>query len=235
MNKDWVEAMIPIADKIRRYHKHRVIGIKNIPKKGAAIIACNHSLATYDMMLLMSAIVTKTKRYPRSLIDRAFYRVPYLSTVMENFGGIQGTHDNAHEILENGDLLYLAPGGMKESLKPHQKKYTIQWEKRKGFAKLAIDTQTPIILAACPKADDIYKVYDSKLSKLVYENFKMPFFFASGLKGTPLPKPIQLSHYLSELIEPPKKPRTKDKYNETVDKFHEVLEGKMKELMQKGS
>ena len=40
---------------------------------------------------------------------------------MENFGGIQGTHDNAHEILENGDLLYLAPGGMKESLKPHQK------------------------------------------------------------------------------------------------------------------
>ena len=59
MNKDWVEAMIPIADKIRRYHKHRVIGLKNIPKKGAAIIACNHSLATYDMMLLMSAIVTK--------------------------------------------------------------------------------------------------------------------------------------------------------------------------------
>ncbi len=235
MNKEWVEAMIPIADKIRRYHKHRVVGIKSIPKKGAAIIACNHSLATYDMMLLMSAIVTRTKRYPRSLIDRAFYKVPYLSTVMENFGGIQGTHDNAHEILEKGDLLYIAPGGMKESLKPHQKKYTIQWEKRKGFAKLAIDTQTPIILAACPKADDIYKVYDSKLSKLVYENFKMPFFFASGLRGTPLPKPIQLSHYLSEPIKPPKKPRAKTKYNDAVDKFHEVLEDKMKELMEKGA
>ena len=51
MNKDWVEAMIPIADKIRRYHKHRVVGIKSIPKTGPAIIACNHSLATYDIML----------------------------------------------------------------------------------------------------------------------------------------------------------------------------------------
>ena len=226
--------MIPIADKIRRYHRHRVVGIKSIPKKGPAIIACNHSLATYDIMLLMSAIVTKTKRYPRSLIDRAFYKVPYLSTIMENFGGIQGNHENAHQILEQGELLYLAPGGMKESLKPHNEKYTIQWSSRKGFAKLAIDTQTPIILAACPRADDIYKVYESKISKLIYENFKMPFFLASGLRGTPLPKPIQLSHYLSELIQPPRKPRSKARYDQIVKEFHEVLEEKMKDLMSQG-
>ena len=150
MNKDWVEAMIPVADKIRRYHKHRVIGIKNIPKRGAAIIACNHSLATYDMMLLMSAIVTKTKRYPRSLIDRAFYRVPYLSTVMENFGGIQGTHDNAHEILNNGDLLYLAPGGMKESLKPHQKIHH-PVGKKKGFCKTSNRYSNPNHSCCMPK------------------------------------------------------------------------------------
>ena len=123
---------------------------------------------------------------------------------------------------------------MKESLKPHNEKYTIQWSSRKGFAKLAIDTQTPIILAACPRADDIYKVYESKISKLIYENFKMPFFLASGLRGTPLPKPIQLSHYLSELIQPPRKPRSKARYDQIVKEFHEVLEEKMKDLMSQG-
>ena len=92
----------------------------------------------------------------------------------------------------------------------------IYWERRKGFARLAIDTQTPIILAACPKADDIYKVYDSKITKLVYEKFRMPFFFAAGLKGTPLPKPVQLSHYLSEPLTPPKRSRSKKKYEEDV-------------------
>ena len=84
--------------------------------------------------------------------------------------------------------------------------------------KLAIETQTPIILAACPKADDIYKVYDSKISKIVYENFKMPFFLASGLKGTPIPKPIQLSHFLSEMMYPPQ-----IKTDENINKFHEEL------------
>ena len=175
------------VEKIRKYHRHRVVGIRNIPKEGAVIIACNHSLATYDMMLLMTAIYTKTNRYPRSLIDRAFYKVPYLSKVMENFGGIQGTHENAHNILKEGNLLYLAPGGMQESLRPHNEKYEIYWGRRKGFARLAIDTQTPIILAACPKADDIYKVYDSKITKLVYDKFRMPFFLAAGRRGTPLP------------------------------------------------
>ena len=103
------------------------------------------------MMLLMTAIYTKTNRYPRSLIDRAFYKVPYLSKVMENFGGIHGTHENAHNILKEGNLLYLAPGGMQESLRPHNEKYEIYWGRRKGFARLAIDTQTQLYLPPAQK------------------------------------------------------------------------------------
>ena len=105
LNETWVETIKPITDKIRRYHRHRVVGINNIPKDGPVIIACNHSLATYDMILLMSAIYTRI-RYPRSLISRAFSKLPYLTTVMENFGGIQSTHENAHELLEQGHTIH---------------------------------------------------------------------------------------------------------------------------------
>ena len=47
-------------------------------------------------------------------------------------------------------------------------------------------------------------------------------------------KPIQLSHYLSELIQPPRKPRSKACYDKVVREFHEVLEAKMKDLMSQG-
>ena len=49
-----------------------------------------------------------------------------------------------------------------------------------GFARLAIETQTPIILAMCPKADDIYDVYSNSLTAWAYQKYRIPVFFARG-------------------------------------------------------
>lgn len=208
--------------------------MENIPATGPVIVACNHSLATYDMPLLMAAVYERFRRFPRALIDRAFYRIPGLGHLMEGLGCILGKNENAKTLLQNGEILYIAPGGMRESLRPSSERYQILWNRRRGFARLAIETGAPVVLAACPRADDIYTVYEFPLTKWVYKNFRMPLFLAHGLGPTPLPKPIKLDHYLSKPIYPPKKNDDPAAFKRQVYNFHRRLTRHMNNMIHEG-
>ena len=226
--------LLPVVEALRSYHQHEVYGLDHVPLRGPAIVATNHSLATYDIVLLMAAIYQHNHRISRSLIDRAFYVFPGLGELMERLGGIVGSPDNASTLLNNGEIICLAPGGMHESLRPSTERYKVYWERRRGFAKLAIETGAPIILAACPRADDIFKVYESSITKWVYEKFRLPFFLARGLGPTPLPRPVKLVHYLSKPMYPPKKSDDPAVFKRQVYNFHRRLVQKMTALLSQG-
>ena len=178
MNEDLILKVLPIFQGLRVYHRHRVFGLQFLPKRGPAIICSTHSLATYDLMMLMAAVYDVDGRFPRSLIDRTFYRVPGLGGFMEQLGCVVGNLDNAQSILSNGELLYIAPGGMEESLRSSRNKYQFYWQKRRGFTRLSLETGAPIVLAACPGADDIFQVYDSPLTKWAYKKLRFPLFLS---------------------------------------------------------
>lgn len=232
--KEFQLRLLPLVTGIRKYHQHEVFGLDQIPNRGPVIIACNHSLATYDMILLMAAVFLKSHRQPRALIDRAFYKVPGLGNMMEHMGCIIGSQENAHQLLSNGNTLYLAPGGMRESLRPSTQRYQIRWNDRKGFARLSIETGTPIMLAACPSADDIFTVYENALTKWVYKSFKLPVALARGIGPSLLPKPVKLTHYLSKPIYPPKKKDDPAAFKRQVFNFHRRLVKEMKAMIESG-
>lgn len=231
MKIDALLRIAPILSGLRIYHKHTVVGKNHIPERGAAIVAVNHSLASYDIALLMAAIYEYVNRVPRSLIDRLFYKIPGLGPIMESFGSAEGNHGNAVKLLEAGELLVLAPGGMRESLRPSTERYKVIWDNRKGFIRLAIETSTPIILAACPSADDLYDVFPSHVTAWAYKTLKVPLFFAKGLGYSPLPKPARLTHYLSEPIVPPVRLRHLEDQKRQVEDFHTKVCARMDELM----
>ncbi len=234
MREDFQLKLLPIVSAIRRYHRHEVKGLDSFPVKGPVLVASTHSLATYDIVLLMAAIYEKHRRFPRALIDRAFYTIPGLGELMENLGCIVGNQQNALTMLNNGELLYVAPGGMRESLRPSSERYQVKWNQRKGFARLSIESGSPIVLAACPRADDIYTVYENTLTKWAYRNFKLPVFFARGLGFTAIPKPVKLTHYLSAPIYPPKPKKDPAAYKRQVYNYHRKLVRRMKEMINEG-
>ena len=234
MDEELQLKLLPPLKALRLYHRHEVHGISLVPQKGSVIIACTHSLATYDILLLMTAIFQRYGRFPRSLIDRAFYKLPGLGELMEKMGSIVGTHENAVTLLENGEVLYLAPGGMRESLRPSDSRYQIIWGKRRGFAKLAIETGSPVVLAACPRADDIFKVYRSPLTAWIYQNFKLPFAVARGVGPTLIPRPVKLDHYLSEPIIPPPMNDDPAAFKRQIYHFHKKLVQTMNEMIKTG-
>ena len=156
------------------YHSHEIIGRENIPKSGPFIIINNHSLATYDGFLLGMEIFNDTGRLPKALGDDMLFKFPIIKRWCDRVGIMPASPKNAREILKNGDILALAPGGMIESLRASKERYELKWDGRKGFAKLALETETPIVLAACPAADKIFKVYDNFLTPFIYKQFKFP-------------------------------------------------------------
>ncbi len=234
MDEEFALKLAPLLHAMRAYHRHEVHGVDHILERGPAIIATNHSLATYDMLLLMFAVFEMTGRMPRSLIDRAFYVFPGLGELMEKLGCFVGSPENATALLNNGELIYLAPGGMQESLRPSSERYKVYWERRKGFARLAIEAGVPVILAACPRADDIFSVYESSLTRWVYQHFRLPFFFARGIGPTGIPRPVKLDHYISAPIYPPKPSEDPAVFKRQVYNFHKKLMTKMSLMLNEG-
>jgi 1-acyl-sn-glycerol-3-phosphate acyltransferase len=229
-----LDALVPMVNILRQYHSHTVFGLEHVPTSGPALLVCNHSLATYDIACLMGAIYNEQKRIPRGLIDRAFFKFPGLGQLMEFLGSVQGNQENAQKLLAAGELITVAPGGMREALKPSSQRYQIKWKRRRGFARLAMQTGTPIVLAACPKADDIYEVYPNKLTAWAYRTYKIPIFLARGVGPTPIPKPVTLTHFLSEAITPPPIPKSPTAFDDVLNAFHNELYERMLELINRG-
>ena len=218
-----------------KYHDHRVVGMENIPVEGPCLIAVNHSFATYDIGILQYKVYKKIGVFPRGFADDAFFKVAAVGRVVAYCGAIPGEHHVGEYLLtDNKAHILVAPGGMREALRPKEEKYQIKWERRKGFVRLAIKTGTPIILAACPAADDLYTVNENRLTKYVYKKFRVPLPDVRSLGRGPMPNKIPLTHYISPLLHPPAVDiDDENALEEAVDEWHAELSKIMEKLMQR--
>ncbi len=216
---------------LRSYHAYRAFGIERIPKEGPALIVFNHSFATYDMGLLMHEIFQKTGRVTRPLGDRLIFRLPGLKNFASTIGVVEGNMKNAIPLLKTGELVAVAPGGMYEALRPSNQKYELEWDSRRGFARLAIQSQSPIILAACPAADDLYTLYDNKFTRKLYRKFRVPLPLLRGMGPSFIPRPVQLTHELSIPLVPPPLAEDGPTADDNLKTFHRSVVREMEELM----
>lgn len=223
--------LLPAFQWLRKYHQHEVVGLENIPKDGSGIIITNHSFASYDTFLLGTAIFELTGRIVRSLGDNLIFKIPYLNEAMSGMGMVAANMTTARELLDEGDLIGLTPGGMREALRSSKEKYRIRWDDRKGFVRLALTAQCPIILAACPAADDIFDVSTNWMTQFAYQNFKIPVAFVRGRAGVPFPRPVKLIHHVGKPLPPPKPPRNSEDRDQLVDQWHGEIVERMNELM----
>ena len=213
-----VAALRPLLDALMRYHDYRVEGLEHVPRSGPALVAVNHSLATYDGFLFGVALGDATGRYPASLGDDLIFRVPGLRRLGRAMGIAPGRHRNGEALLARGHLVALAPGGMREGLRPSAERYRVRWARRKGFARLAIRAGCPLLIAGCRGADDLYTVYETPLTKLAYRYFKLPIPLIRGLGPTLLPRPVPLVHRIAPPLIPP--PLDPARFEEQVGELH---------------
>ena len=224
---EWLRGPI---DALRRYHDHEALGLENIPNEGGFLLVVNHSLATYDGLLLGLAIHEFTGRGLTALGDDQLFKTPLLAKLVRKAGIVPASPENGLKLLAKGHAVALAPGGMREALRPTTtESYRVLWEERKGFVRLALRAQVPIILAACPAADELYDVYENSLTKLAYKKLHLPIPMISGLGGTLMPRPVKLLHVVGRPEHPPA--LDPDAFKQQVDEWHAHICEQMQQLM----
>jgi 1-acyl-sn-glycerol-3-phosphate acyltransferase len=214
---------------LRAYHRHEAFGLENVPRSGPGIVVCNHALATYDSWLLAIPVGEECGREMTGLGAELTFKIPVVRDFFADFT-VPGTRENAEKLLREGELLLTFPGGVREMLRGSAEKYRVHWRGRLGFVRLSLATGAPILLTACPRADDIFTVYRNPITELVYSRLRAPLPLFRGLGPTLLPRPVKLWHLISEPIFPDVAP---DQWTERdLHAHHERLEARMNRLLQ---
>jgi 1-acyl-sn-glycerol-3-phosphate acyltransferase len=215
---------------LREYHQYEIVGEDHVPRVGPALVASTHSLATYENLLLASRAVDDLGRRPHIVGDNLMFQVPWLGGKLRECGMIRGDRASAVELLRRGEIVGLGPGGMREALRSSRDRYSFDWSGRTGFVWVSIVSGAPIIVGACPAADDIYTVYDNPVTPWLYRRFKLPLPVFRGRGLSPWPRPVKLVHYLAEPIYPPKV-APDDVRDEHVLAHHAVVVERMRALV----
>lgn len=162
-----------------KYFRLEVEGIENVPQRGPAIIAPNHSgYSGFDSFLLSHSIYQNTRRIPRVLTHHFWFISPLTAIPANKVGFVEATKENGRKALKKNQLVILFPEGEYGNFKPTTKRYHLQ-EFRRGFVRLALEQQCPIIPTLVLGAEETHiNLKQIKLSKY--------------LMGTILPLPLNV-------------------------------------------
>jgi 1-acyl-sn-glycerol-3-phosphate acyltransferase len=195
-----LDGIAPLVDASRPY----VDGIDNLPSDGRFLLVGNHTQAGMAEVWLTSLVIRRTiGTRVRALAVRDLGRAPgFAGDFAAAYGGVVGTPDNARELMRHDETVLVFPGGGREIGKFKGEEYTLNWDGRFGFARVAIANGYPIVPVGHVGGDDIYHsltARDSTLGKLtlaagakITRRHDMFFPLVRGLGPTLLPGPQRM-------------------------------------------
>jgi 1-acyl-sn-glycerol-3-phosphate acyltransferase len=159
----------------RHYFRASAFGIENIPAQGRVIFVSNHSgQLPFDGVVIGSATFLEPPqpRLVRSMVEYFVPTVPFASYLFSRWGQITGTPENCRRLLAAEECVLVFPEGARGISKDFSKRYQLA-EFGKGFMRLALEMQAPIIPIAVIGAEEQAPAINVKsLAKL----FRMPSF-----------------------------------------------------------
>ena len=164
---------------MRKYFRLQVEGVENIPKRGSALIAPNHSgYSGFDALLLAHTVHKEAKRIPRVLTHHFWFLTKTTAIPAQKMGFTEATFENGVQALKKNNLVLIFPEGEHGNFKPTSRMYELQ-EFRRGFVRMALATQTPIIPTLIIGAEETH----INLSQLKFTKY---------LRGIVLPLPLNV-------------------------------------------
>jgi 1-acyl-sn-glycerol-3-phosphate acyltransferase len=129
----------------RLYHRAEIEFADRLPASGGAVIVSNHGRLDFDSFILAGLILRSGKRLVRLMADHLWFRLPGARRIMSLAGAVDGTRENAIQLLARGEMLLTYPGGVREIMGSRFGQEHIDWRGRTGFANVAHTTRVPVI------------------------------------------------------------------------------------------
>jgi 1-acyl-sn-glycerol-3-phosphate acyltransferase len=130
------------------YFRAEVRGLERIPTDGPVLLVGNHSggNVTPDTMIFALAFsgYFGVERHLHPLVHNLVLAMP-LPFNLAKFGCVTASHENARLALDRGAAVLVYPGGDWEVHRPSWRSGKVDFGGRKGFLKLALDADVPIV------------------------------------------------------------------------------------------
>jgi 1-acyl-sn-glycerol-3-phosphate acyltransferase len=207
-----------IAD---RYFRSEVEGVEHLTEDRSLLVAThNGGLYMPDMLCFITAFWRRfgleTPAY--GLAHEFVFRIPVFGTMARQLGAISARRECAHAALDAGHPLLICPGGDVDALKPFRDRHRVTFGGRRGFIRLAIEKQVPIVPIVSVGAHETFFVLNDGRKtaewtglarflriKTVPLALSFPFGLTpAGLFALPLPSKVKVQILPRiELAEPP--------------------------------
>jgi 1-acyl-sn-glycerol-3-phosphate acyltransferase len=199
---------------LRKYFRLEVFGTENIPRRGAVIIAPNHSgYSGFDAFLLGHVVQTEGKRVPRVLTHHFWFLTETTAIPAHKMGFTEATYDNGIQALKKGNAIVLFPEGEQGNFKPTTERYQVQ-ELKRGFVRMALEAQCAIVPTIILGAEETH----INLKKLKFTKF---------LRGSVIPLPLNIiplpAKWRIRFLEPIYLPYKPDAIHD-ADLVHEIAQ-----------
>ncbi|KAF5301315.1 hypothetical protein FQA39_LY10713 [Lamprigera yunnana] len=157
------------------WHGYEVSGIENIPDKESALFIYYHGAIPVDLYYFLAKILLVKNRLVHTVADHFLFKIPGFAIMSECMKVIPGTVQSCSNVLKEGNLLAISPGGVYESQFSQQ--YNLMWKRRLGFAKVAIDARVQIIPMFTENVREAFRTVSigRKLFLKLYSITKFPF------------------------------------------------------------
>jgi 1-acyl-sn-glycerol-3-phosphate acyltransferase len=144
---EYIRRVLPLwRTTLCTYFRAEVRGLENIPD-GPSLLVGNHSGGT----MIADTFVFAAEFYAHFGPERRFHQLAHdlaarwPSTGLRRWGTVAASHDNARRAFAKGAPVLVYPGGDYETFRPSWHADRIEFGGRKGFIKLALEQEVPII------------------------------------------------------------------------------------------
>ena len=130
------------------YFRAEVRGLGNVPASGPVLLVGNHSGGNTS-----PEVVTVTRAfYTYFGVERRFFQLAHNLVMampglgfLRKYGTVAASHENSEKALESGAALLVFPGGDYEVHRPSWDRFKVDFNRRKGFIRLALRHDVPIV------------------------------------------------------------------------------------------
>lgn len=146
-----IEAWLPYWEWFYRYYfRVKTDGWHHIPPRGPVLLVGSHNggLAAPDLVMIMVDWFRRfgTQRPVYGLMHPHIWKIhPQLSRLAAQMGAIEAHPKIALTALSLGASVLVYPGGAQDVFRPYTQRHQIHLAGRKGFIKLALRKNVPII------------------------------------------------------------------------------------------
>lgn len=141
---------------MRRYHRYRVVGLERLEEVRPALIVGYHGRpVAHDLIMLQDLCLETTGRMPRALFHEAGGALPGFRDLVRGMEFLTDAEGIRRSIAE-GVSVIVTPGGTREGCRPSTDRYRVEWGRRTGYLRLALELGVPLLPTAAAGVDDTY-------------------------------------------------------------------------------